>query len=91
VAYTRSNRKFSLIVDAATGSEEEKGGRGAILCQTDERGELNLFHAHAKLCQFVKKLQPFLVENASCLLGNGSLQNISERSKVHSLHRPQTT
>ncbi len=39
VAYPRSNRVYSLIVDAATSTLEAKGGLGAILCQTDAKGE----------------------------------------------------
>jgi hypothetical protein len=39
IAYLRSDRTFSLFVDAATGTEEEKCGLGAILCKTDEKGE----------------------------------------------------
>jgi hypothetical protein len=39
IAYPRSDGTFSLIVDAATSTEVEKGGLGAILCQADERGE----------------------------------------------------
>jgi hypothetical protein len=39
VAYPWSNRTVSLIVDAATGIEDEKGGLGTILCHNDERGE----------------------------------------------------
>ena len=41
LAYPRSDRKFSLIVDSAIGSPLENGGLGAILCQTDEQGELH--------------------------------------------------
>jgi hypothetical protein len=37
-AYPRSYRKFSLIFDATTGTEDKKDGTGAILSRTDERG-----------------------------------------------------
>jgi hypothetical protein len=32
IAYLRSERTFSLIVDKATGTKEEKGGCGSMLC-----------------------------------------------------------
>jgi hypothetical protein len=39
MAYPRSDNTFSQIIDTATGSDEEKGGLGAIFCQADEKGE----------------------------------------------------
>ena len=41
LSYPRSDRKFTLIVDAAIGSATCNGGLGAILCQTDEQGKLH--------------------------------------------------
>jgi hypothetical protein len=39
IAYPRSDRTFSLIVDAATGKKKKKGGLGEIICQTDKQGD----------------------------------------------------
>ena len=41
LAFPRSDRKFTLIVDSAIGSATTAGGIGAILCQTDELGHLH--------------------------------------------------
>ena len=38
VAYPKKDRPYSLIVDAATGNDKNKGGLGAILCQADMKG-----------------------------------------------------
>jgi hypothetical protein len=40
VAYLKPDKPFSVIVDAATGGTDTKGGFGAILCQPDDRGDL---------------------------------------------------
>jgi hypothetical protein len=39
VDYPRKDRPFSLIVDASTGTDKIKDGIGAMLCQTDTKGE----------------------------------------------------
>jgi hypothetical protein len=63
VEYPRSSRTFSLIVGAATGNEEEKGGLGAILCQTDERGEPRVTsYAIRALSVSEKNYTPFLLQ-----------------------------
>ena len=39
MACPKANKTFFIIGDAATGTEDTKGGLGAILCQTDETGQ----------------------------------------------------
>jgi hypothetical protein len=72
VAYPRSDRVFSLIVDAATGTPEAKGGLGAILCQTDAKGEPRVIsYSSRALTDSEKKLHTIPARNASSMLGNG--------------------
>jgi hypothetical protein len=68
IAFPRSDRTFYLIVDAATGTEDEKGGLGAILCQTDERGNPRVIsYASRALTINKKNYTPFLLEmQATC-------------------------
>jgi hypothetical protein len=41
LAFPKSDRKFTLIVDSAIGCATVAGGIGAILCQTDALGHLH--------------------------------------------------
>jgi hypothetical protein len=68
VVYPRSDRCYSLIVDAATGTPEAKGGLGAILCQTNAKGEPRVIsYASRALTDSEKNYTPFLLEmQAAC-------------------------
>jgi hypothetical protein len=68
IAYPRSDRTFSLIVDAATGTVDEKGGLGAILCQPDQIGNPRVnSYASRALTITEKNYTPFLLEmQAAC-------------------------
>ena len=66
VAYPRKNIPYSLIVDAATGNEKHEGGLGAILCQTDVKGNNKVIaYASRQLLKHEKNYTPFLVEMAA--------------------------
>jgi hypothetical protein len=63
IAYPRPNQPFSLIVDAATGGAEMKGGFGAISCQPNEKGELQVVaYASQTLKDHEKNYTPYLAE-----------------------------
>jgi hypothetical protein len=68
IAYPRSEKAFSLIVGAATSSEEEKGILGAILCQTDKKGNPRvIYYASRALSTGEKNYKTFLLEmQAAC-------------------------
>ena len=63
VDYPRKDRPYSLIVDAATGGETHDGGLGAILTQTDEKGQSRVIaYASRALVNHEKNYTPFLLE-----------------------------
>jgi hypothetical protein len=50
-------------VDADTGNEENKGGLGAILCQTDSKGNTKVIaYTGRQLLKQEKNYTPILVE-----------------------------
>jgi len=58
--YSRKNRPYSLIVDAATGNDVNDGGLGANLTQTDEKGkERVIAYASRALVNHEKNYTPF--------------------------------
>ena len=66
VDYPRKDRPYSLIVDACTGNDKNMGGMGAILCQTDKKGnERVIAYASKQLAKHEKNYTPFLVEMAA--------------------------
>jgi hypothetical protein len=66
VAYPRKTLPFSLIVGAATGNEKNEGGLGAILCQTDNKGNNKaMAYASRQLLEHEKSYKPFLFEMAA--------------------------
>ena len=70
VDYPRQNRPYSLIVDAATGNETNEGGLGAILCQTDEKGQQRVIaYASRALIKHEKNYTPFLLEMMAAVWG----------------------
>ena len=70
LAFPRSDRKFTLIVDSAIGSPTSQGGIGAILCQTDELGHLHpISYASRALTKHECNYSAFLVELTGCVFG----------------------
>ena len=70
VGYPRQNRPYSLIVDACTGNDQNPGGMGAILCQTDQNGKpVVISFASKQLAKHEKNYTPFLVEMAAMVWG----------------------
>jgi hypothetical protein len=63
VDYPRKDRPYPLIVDAATGSDNNDRGLGAILTQTDENGKVRVIaYASRALIKHEKNYTPFLLE-----------------------------
>jgi hypothetical protein len=63
VVYPKPDKPFSVIVDAATGDTDTKGGFGAILCQPDDRGDLKVVaYASRSLKDHEKNYTPYLAE-----------------------------
>ena len=70
LAFPRSDRKFTLIVDSAIGSATNSGGLGAILCQTDEKGLLHpISFASRGLQKHENNYSAFLIELTGCVFG----------------------
>ena len=70
LAFPRSDRKFTLIVDSAIGSATCSGGLGAILCQTDEKNELHpISYASRSLAKHERNYSAFLIELTGCVFG----------------------
>jgi len=69
VAYPRKDRQYSLIVDAATGNNENsEGGLGAILCQQDPQGNFNVIaYASRALIKHERNYTPFLLESMAAV------------------------
>ena len=65
IAYPRSHQIISLILDAATQTEEEKG---TIFCKTDDKGDPNAYIlCQQKIANQWKELHPlFLKMQATC-------------------------
>ena len=70
LAFPRSDRKFTLIVDSAIGSATAAGGIGAILCQTNELGHLHpISYASRSLNKHECNYSAFLIELTGCVFG----------------------
>ena len=68
--YPRRNRPYSLIVDAALGDDKTPGGFGAILAQSNEKGEFCVIaYASRKLQTHEKNYTPFLLEMQAAIWG----------------------
>ena len=66
VDYPGKDRQYSLIVDACTGNDKDMGGMGAVLCQTDQKGnEKVIAYASKQLAKHVKNYTLFLLEMAA--------------------------
>jgi hypothetical protein len=63
VAYPKSDRKFHLYVDAATGGANNSGGFGAILGQPDDKNNLQVVaYASRSLKDHERNYTPYLAE-----------------------------
>ena len=68
IAFPRSDRKFTLIVDSAIGLATTAGGIEAILCQTDELGHLHpISYASRSLNKHESNYSAFLIELTGCV------------------------
>ena len=68
VDFPRKDRPYSLIVDGATGGEDSRGGMGAILLQTDDRGRHRaIAYASRSLLKHEKNYSSFLLEMNACV------------------------
>jgi hypothetical protein len=91
VDYPRQNRPFSLIVDAATGSDQADGGLGAILCQTDEKDQQRVIaYASRALVKHEKNYTPFLLEMMAAVWGMEHFSTYLRGRKftLYTDHRP---
>jgi len=101
VAYPRSDRPYSLIVDAAAGvtkvnskgerTFKQEGGLGAILCQSDEHGQQHVIaYASRALSQHEKNYTPFLFEMLACCWGidHFDVHLKSRKFVIYSDHKP---
>ena len=68
MVYPRKDRPYSLIVDACTGNYKNMGGMGAILCQTDKKGNEKVIAYASK-----KKIHSFISRNGSDDVGHRTL------------------
>jgi len=63
MAYPRQDRPFHLIVDAATGGQDTKGGFGSILCQENNEGKMcAIAYASRSLKDHERNYNPYLAE-----------------------------
>jgi len=66
LAYPRKDRMFVLATDAATGDKDNPGGLGAVLSQTDEKGQERVIaYASRSLKDHEKNYGAFLLEMAA--------------------------
>ena len=91
VAYPRKDRPYALIVDAATGGENNAGGMGAILCQQDKGGNFHVIaYASRSLQKHEMNYTPFLSEMMAAVWGMNHF-DVYLRGKHFTLftdHRP---
>jgi hypothetical protein len=77
------------FVDAATDTEDQKGGLGAILCQTDEKGNPRvIYYTSRALSINEKNYTPFLLETQAACWVKDNFSTFLKRSKINSLHKP---
>jgi ribonuclease HI len=76
LAFPRRNRPYSLITDAACGDDKQEGGLGAILAQTDDRGNPRVIaYASRKLVKHEKNYSPYLLEMQAAIWGMEHFRN----------------
>ena len=94
VAYPRPDKPFSLIVDAATGGTDTKGGFGAILCQPSETGELQVVaYASRSLKDHERNYTPYLAEMnaAAWAIDHFDVYLRGRRFTLYTDHKPLET
>ena len=94
VAYPRPDRQFSLIVDAATGGTETKGGFGAILCQPNDTGDLQVVaYASRSLKDHERNYTPYLAEMnaAAWAIDHFDVYLRGRRFTLYTDHKPLET
>jgi RNase H-like domain found in reverse transcriptase len=70
MAFPRSDRKYALITDTATGTADFSGGLGAILMQVDTNGNnYAISFASRQLKDHEKNYLPYLLEAAAAVWG----------------------
>ncbi len=70
MAFSRSDRQYALITDAATGTADFSAGLGAILMQVDKNGNhYATSFASRQLKDHEKNYSPFLLEAAAAVWG----------------------
>ena len=100
VAYPRSDRPYALIVDAAAGTTstnaagevqiKQAGGLGAILCQTDNKGDFHVIaYASRALSKHEKTIRRSSLKCKQCVGAYNILTSISK--DANSLCTPTTS
>ena len=91
VAYPRSDRKYVLITDAATGTATVTGGFGAILTQVDEENKYHVIaYGSRQLKDHEKNYSPYLAEMAAACWGMEYFDNYlrGKRFTLYTDHKP---
>jgi len=94
MAYPRMDRPFHLIVDAATGGQDTKGGFGAILAQENNAGKMHaIAYASRSLKTHEKNYNPYLAEMNAAAWGIDHFDVYLRGRKfiLHTDHKPLET
>ena len=95
MAYPNPNKKYHLVVDAATGDKNHPGGLGAALMQFSDKAEqlVPVAYASRGLTGAEKNYSAFLLElqAASWAIGHFHHQLIGKHFLLQTDHRPLTT
>jgi hypothetical protein len=90
MAFPRSDCRYALITDEATGTAEFSGGLGAILTQVDDHSNhYAISFASRQLKDHEKNYSPFLLEAAAAVWGMEILNEYLMSKTIHPLHRSQ--
>jgi hypothetical protein len=91
MAFPRTDRQYTLINNAATGTEDTPGGLGAILTQVDPDGRFYaISFASRQLKDHEKKYSPFLLEAAAAVWGMDHFDEYLKGKKfiLYTDHKP---
>jgi hypothetical protein len=90
MAYPRSDRTYTLMVNKSTGTDQVEEGMGAILCQIDKNGTFHAIrYASKQLIKHEKNYSPSLLENGCNGMADGVLPRTPKRQKAYPVHRSQ--